>query len=129
MHWRSTFLAAIGAAAIAGAATAEDLSQERATPIAPAEEAAQRPQGDPEAEKTLDEIVMQSKTVEDGAVQPSTGRAKPVENWFGCKPETGDADSGACDPSLTDNPQKPDDEEVTEEAATEAAPEDEAKAN
>ena len=34
----------------------------------------------------IDEIVKNAKTAPDGTTQPSTGRAKPVENWFGCKP-------------------------------------------
>lgn len=34
-------------------------------------------------------IVRDSKPAPDGTVQPSTGRARPVENWFGCKPGPG----------------------------------------
>jgi len=41
-------------------------------------------------EQVIDRIVENSRTDEDGLVQPSTGAAKPKENWFGCTP-TSDA--------------------------------------
>jgi len=42
----------------------------------------------------VEEIVEDGNKGEDGATQPSTGQAKPVENWFGCKPEN---DKDHCD--------------------------------
>lgn len=54
------------------------------------------------SEQKMEQIVEKSSEVEDGAVQPSTGRAEPVENWMGCPP---DADEAAehCEPE----PEKP----------------------
>lgn len=39
-----------------------------------------------DAREIVKEIVDNAKMAPDGTMQPSTGRAKPVENWFGCKP-------------------------------------------
>lgn len=40
------------------------------------------------------EVIENAKKTPDGTVQPATGRAKPVENWFGCKPGN---DKDACE--------------------------------
>lgn len=37
-------------------------------------------------EQVNEEIIENSEKAADGTVQAETGRAKPVENWFGCKP-------------------------------------------
>ena len=39
-------------------------------------------------ERVIDRITSDTRTADDGTIQPSTGRAEPVENWFGCKPGT-----------------------------------------
>lgn len=40
------------------------------------------------------ELIENAKKMPDGTAQPETGRAKPVENWFGCKPGN---DKEACE--------------------------------
>lgn len=40
----------------------------------------------PDPERVIERITENTTTAPDGTVVPSTGRAKPVENWFGCKP-------------------------------------------
>ncbi len=44
------------------------------------------------ASEIVKDIVDKARRAPDGTMQPSTGRAKPVENWFGCKPGSKDAD-------------------------------------
>ncbi len=47
-----------------------------------------------DAETAIDGIVADPVPDENGIMQPSTGAAKPTENWFGCKPGS---DGTACD--------------------------------
>lgn len=42
------------------------------------------------AEAVVEEIVADAEADESGTMQPSTGGAEPTENWFGCKPDSGE---------------------------------------
>jgi hypothetical protein len=46
------------------------------------------------AKQIVKEIVKDAERAPDGTMQPATGRATPVENWFGCKP--GQKKDGKC---------------------------------
>ena len=130
---RSTIIAALGAAALS---TTAAFAEDAVKPLKSAQEQTIQDQGltgeakakaekpsDPAAEKKVKEIVEKSGKVEDGAVQPATGRAEPVETWAGCSPETDKPENTHCDPALTDNPNKPDTEEAREEGSTGEKPE------
>ena len=41
---------------------------------------------EPKPAQVVKEIVKDTERAPDGTMQPTTGRAKPVENWFGCRP-------------------------------------------
>lgn len=45
----------------------------------------------PSPDAVVDQIVENSSVDQNGLVQPETGGALPVENWFGCNPKSDDA--------------------------------------
>lgn len=49
-------------------------------------------------DEVVETIVENSAEGEEGLVQPATGGAKPIENWFGCKPtESSDDAASPCE--------------------------------
>ncbi len=63
-------------------------------------------QNEKSPKEIVKDIVEDAKRAPDGTVQPSTGRAKPVENWFGCKPGKDNADNCSKGESQADKSSK-----------------------
>lgn len=62
--------------------------------------------GETDATRKVQEITEDTKVDEHGLVQPSSGGAEPVENWFGCK-NSSDEQEASCDEQDADGSAHP----------------------
>lgn len=58
--------------------------------------------------KQMKQALEESTSVEDGAKQAPGGKAKPEENWFGCKPDESEQQKN-CDDQTDDRSEKDND--------------------